>query len=78
VEAFFKAMGKGGKGFSLFKRKPRDQGQSATGGFTLDDLLLYSNVRISNCNAAGLPGHSAAATSPGPSQTPPAAHSLPF
>ncbi len=47
VEAFFKALAKGGKGFSLFKRKSKAPGAAATtgsGGFTLDDLLMFSNV----------------------------------
>ncbi|PNH02813.1 Kinesin-like calmodulin-binding protein [Tetrabaena socialis] len=49
VEAFFKAMAKGGKGFSLFKRKPKASGgagATGSGGFTLDDLLMFSNESI--------------------------------
>ncbi|PNW82236.1 hypothetical protein CHLRE_06g278125v5 [Chlamydomonas reinhardtii] len=48
VDAFFKALAKGGKGFSLFKRKPKSAGAGATGsgGFTLDDLLMFSNEPI--------------------------------
>ena len=49
VEAFFKALQKGGKGFSLFKRKakpPGTPGSAGSTGYTLDDLLLYSNEPI--------------------------------
>ncbi|KXZ52314.1 hypothetical protein GPECTOR_10g946 [Gonium pectorale] len=46
VDAFFKALAKGGKGFSIFKRKaktPGGGGATGSGGFTLDDLLMFSN-----------------------------------
>ncbi|EFJ53111.1 Kar3 member kinesin-like protein [Volvox carteri f. nagariensis] len=49
VDAFFKALAKGGKGFSIFKRKPKTPGGTGTtgsGGFTLDDLLMFSNESI--------------------------------
>lgn len=48
VDAFFKAASKGGKGFSLFKRKKERPGAPSQQGntFTLDDLLLYSNEAI--------------------------------
>ncbi|GLI62984.1 hypothetical protein VaNZ11_005841 [Volvox africanus] len=49
VDAFFKALAKGGKGFSIFKRKPKTPGGAGTtgsGGFTLDDLLMFSNESI--------------------------------
>ncbi|GLC77793.1 hypothetical protein PLESTB_000955500 [Pleodorina starrii] len=49
VDAFFKALAKGGKGFSIFKRKAKTPGGAATtgsGGFTLDDLLMFSNEPI--------------------------------
>lgn len=49
VDAFFKAVQKGGKGFSLFRKKLKSTGgtpgSAGSGGFTLDDLLLFSTVR---------------------------------
>lgn len=46
MEAFFKAAAKGGKGFSrIFSKKkvPGTPGGSA-GAYTVEDLLMYSNV----------------------------------
>uniref|UniRef100_A0A7S0Y9G8 Kinesin motor domain-containing protein n=1 Tax=Polytomella parva TaxID=51329 RepID=A0A7S0Y9G8_9CHLO len=50
LDAFFKAASKGGKGFSFFTRKKLKgtgtPGSTNSGGFTIEDLLLYSNEPI--------------------------------